>query len=295
LLSLQRFQTVLNGTECLFARTAKLWGSCAWVETMTLEENVSRNVEAFAASVRHARQAMDELHDLLLPSKTLPWEDLGVFAEKMKQVRKFASGGLPRPATCLQRVCKRDQGIFRAAELFLDRVDGFVLEIPGEHYSHDLRALSQTVYRVLSGLSRQDFKPRGEPFASGSPSSSWFFSFDGEPVTLTSFAPFYPITNSRHQFCNDFNRDCCYLLFQPESAFHFLESGPGRTKSQMDWEHPISAREKIRCLYRKHGREYDVANEDDGALPSSESIVRPLYLNQRSIKWWLPDPFASTA
>ena len=43
-LSLQRFQPIIKGSKCIFARAARLWGSSDYDMSMTLEENVLQNV-----------------------------------------------------------------------------------------------------------------------------------------------------------------------------------------------------------------------------------------------------------
>lgn len=43
---LKRFEPVLQGTDCLFARTAKIWGS-HWTDGKSLEENVIDNLPQF--------------------------------------------------------------------------------------------------------------------------------------------------------------------------------------------------------------------------------------------------------
>jgi len=201
-------------------------------------------------------------------------------------------GGVGRHLRRLSRCCEPAQ-MRRAVAVFQDRVEGFVLEVPGKHHSSDLREFSRTVLRVLTCFSHAlNHKPLFLQEGRKNPSRSWMFEFAGEIVTMTTIAPFYPETNSRFQFSDARNNECCYILFQPESSFHLFDTGPGRPITHMDWQHPISVREKIRCLYRKHGREYDIADDNEGAFPQVETLVRPLYKGQPPIKWWTPDPFA---
>mmetsp|Transcript_24289 Transcript_24289/g.31627 ORF Transcript_24289/g.31627 Transcript_24289/m.31627 type:complete len:329 (+) Transcript_24289:130-1116(+) len=43
-ISIQRFQPVLKGSRCLFAKSSKIWGSRDYLENETLESNVQRSV-----------------------------------------------------------------------------------------------------------------------------------------------------------------------------------------------------------------------------------------------------------
>ncbi|XP_019635158.1 PREDICTED: uncharacterized protein LOC109478113 [Branchiostoma belcheri] len=45
--SLQNFTSVKEGTECVFARAARLWGSADWVDRLSLEENIRRSLPMF--------------------------------------------------------------------------------------------------------------------------------------------------------------------------------------------------------------------------------------------------------
>ncbi|XP_070532667.1 uncharacterized protein [Ptychodera flava] len=46
-LSIDNFKAIQMNTECIFARDAKLWGSCDYDDRLTLEENVKRSVPMF--------------------------------------------------------------------------------------------------------------------------------------------------------------------------------------------------------------------------------------------------------
>ena len=57
-LAVEQFESVKNNTHCVFAKTAKLWGSRDYDIALALEENVKR-------CVTHSHQLLEFLHQPL--------------------------------------------------------------------------------------------------------------------------------------------------------------------------------------------------------------------------------------
>jgi len=146
------------------------------------------------------------------------------------------------------------------------------------------------VRRLLTTLSELDPLVASRPMAVPCMHSKniqddrWHFAFCQEPMTLTTFAPFYPATSSRYAFRS--HADSSFVLFQPESSFAWYDSGKGLTRDETCWHRPTSARERIRVAYKNAGREYDVATHSEGALPAARHVVRPIRLDGPNVEWW---------
>lgn len=109
----------------------------------------------------------------------------------------------------------------------------------------------------------------------------WVFEFNKVTFFITSFAPFYPETNSRYAFgCEN-----CYILFQPEISFaiHDLPEDTAET----NWNKPVTVRDKIRFAFRQAGREYEVPLKVHE--PMVYDIVKRIYPHDDPLEWWLPD------
>jgi len=180
-----------------------------------------------------------------------------------------------------------------------ERIDGFVMEIRGNQYHSDMPTFAKTINRVLRYLSMLDPACIGTPYRrcligemKNIVHSNWHFKLSNEPISLTTFAPFYSSTNSRYQFCDTLgisNSDSSFLLFQPESAFHFYTPGHSLPLSEMNWDKPVTMRDKIRCHYYRHHRPYEIADGKDGALPNALTVIRPLTITDPYIRWWETD------
>uniref|UniRef100_A0A0B7ATI9 Uncharacterized protein n=1 Tax=Arion vulgaris TaxID=1028688 RepID=A0A0B7ATI9_9EUPU len=106
------------------------------------------------------------------------------------------------------------------------------------------------------------------------------FQFNKIIFFITTFAPFYPNTNSRYAFgCEN-----CYILFQPEISFaiHDLPSDTAET----NWIQPMTVRDKIRVAFRDAGREYEAPLIH--RKPMVYEILKPVHSEDESILWWLP-------
>lgn len=109
---------------------------------------------------------------------------------------------------------------------------------------------------------------------------SWVFEFNKITFFVTTFAPFYPDSNSRYAFgCKD-----CYILFQPEIAFAIRDL-PDDT-AVTNWDSPVTVRDKIRVAFRQAGREYEVPKNLNE--PMVCEIVKKIYPDDKPIQWWLP-------
>jgi hypothetical protein len=99
---------------------------------------------------------------------------------------------------------------------------------------------------------------------------------------ITTFAPFYPHSNSRYSF----DAEDCFLLFQPEISFasHNLPADTPVT----NWTSPQTVRDKIRVAYRTAGREYFIRNTV--RYPMCHDMIKPLSSSNDSdselVNWW---------
>ena len=65
--------------------------------------------------------------------------------------------------------------------------------------------------------------------------------------------------------------------------------GRGYPLSQVQWDKPRNMRERIRARFKEEGREYDIAENPDGAFPTSHSGCNPEKLGECPVKWWIKD------
>jgi FPC/CPF motif-containing protein YcgG len=134
-------------------------------------------------------------------------------------------------------------------------LDGFLIELRGSQYSSDLTAFKGAVYETLkiigdsdpSGLNSMKMKSISSPY--------WYFSFGTVPIFITTFAPFYGESSSRHMGeLSAENNDSCFLLFQPEISF--LRHQINRDTPLTHWSNPITTRDKIRVNFRDQNQDY---------------------------------------
>lgn len=140
------------------------------------------------------------------------------------------------------------------------------------------KTFAKVFCEILEVLSEQD--PSGKKCMRSDKidSSQWVFEFDKITFFITTFAPFYPHTNSRYSF----GVDHCFILFQPEISFarHNLPQDTPHT----DWEKPKSVRDKIRVEFRDAGKGYLIRETVN--YPMSHDIIKPIGMNDNIIEWW---------
>lgn len=273
--TIRRFAPIKSRTHCLLAPRSKVWASCNWNSSLNLEYNIIRNIPALSAFVKHVRKTVDCFYNELVPHRTDPWDDMETYFNKMKNVRKINS-----KSSIQQRALNR---------IFSNRADGFLIEIRGHEYVKDFEAFTNTMRRVVSCLHHFDPKyvkkagGRGPLNVSQNP-EKWIFRFEDEPLSFTTFSPTYDVHHSRYQF--GYAHDSCFIFLQSESTAQSFETGRGRNDGDMDWNNPQNLRERIRCRYREEGRPYLIASRDDGAFPSSWSVVHPESIQHPGVEWW---------
>lgn len=179
---------------------------------------------------------------------------------------------------CLPRFLRFCLMVSRNAPL-----DGFVFEVRGAPYSHDLPSFTATVRRVLAALSAAD--PAGANcLARRVAGRGWYFQFAREPIFVTTFAPCYDEKNPRYQFQQ--HPESCFILFQPEESFLRHDLPNDKPRSQTNWEHPVDVRDRIRANFLRHGREYRIP--ETTSYPPAEFIVAPLdVLKDPPVHFWL--------
>ncbi|XP_013083159.2 uncharacterized protein LOC106068361 [Biomphalaria glabrata] len=179
-------------------------------------------------------------------------------------------------------------------------LDAFLVELPGQLYGTSIKVFGNAVRRVLLTLRQADLQRQRQillktqsnkdllkvqiDYLSGEDpkkwnGKSWVFEFNKITFFITSFAPFYPETNSRFSFgCEN-----CYLLFQPEIAFAIRDL-PDDT-AETHWNHPVTVRDKIRVAFRDAGREYEVPMKLNE--PMVYEIVKKVDPHDDQLYWWL--------
>jgi hypothetical protein len=220
--SLHHFQPLKNKSDCIFAKSAVLWGSPQYDVKMPLETNISYCVDS---------------------------------------ITKFMS----------------------IAES--TNVDGYLIEVVGEQYGNSVDAFAVTVRKVLQVISRSD--PSGLSCID-MPSinkPSWYFSFGGVPVFVTSFAPCYTPSHCRYMHHNGSSgkKDRCFILLQPEASF--LRRGIDADSPHTNWLNPTTPRDMIRCQFKRNGREYHVPETTSYAVAAS--YVLPMNcIRGNGISFW---------
>lgn len=207
--ALKRFETCKNSSPCLFAKTARLWGSPEYRRELSLEENC----------------------ELMIPA-------LLVFFSRVE-----------------------DAG---------QDWDGFLIEVRGLQHCNDVLAFSGTVRTVLNSIGEND--PSGLNCAkmASISSPSWYYSFCNVPIFVTTFAPFYDSSSSRHMGeLTAENSDSCFILLQPEISF--LRHKIGADTPHTNWSNPVTIRDKIRVNFRAKNKSYYIPSSTSYAV--SEHIV----------------------
>ena len=159
-------------------------------------------------------------------------------------------------------------------------VDGFLFDIQGPSVGDTVGHFATTVRNVLKFLSDND--PSGYHCMSKSfiGSRGWVFSFCGTEMFVTCLAECYPCNHSRYTFGVEGH---AYLLFQP--YYSFLANKVGNDTPHTNWTHPKTMRDKIRCNFRKHDREYFIPHHP--SFPVALTMVPPISLHGDHIKFWV--------
>ncbi|XP_041378215.1 uncharacterized protein LOC121390460 [Gigantopelta aegis] len=215
--SVTNMDPIKRNTECIFAKTARIWGSPEWKEELTLEENVYRILPTFYQF-------------------TMLCEQLGL--------------------------------------------DMFVLELPGKLYGLDIEMFANAFRRTLKVMSDHDPKKVKCMNRSYVGKKGWVFEFNRLTFFITTFAPFYPPTHSRHAH----GCEHCYVAFQPEISFAQHDLPPDTPET--NWDNPVTVRDKIRLAFKNAGRAYQI--RDTIYYAPSADMIKPIEREGRLIKWWKP-------
>jgi len=160
--------------------------------------------------------------------------------------------------------------------------DNFIFEIRGSHYASSLAMFGNTIRRVLQVLSDSD--PLGiyclqHPNV-GDVFNGWQMEFNGIKLFIVTFCSLYPKTSPRYQF--NAPSDSCFILFQGSATFGRVSIGnftPNYAKK------PTTNRDKIRYLYEKYGRPFNIK-----LLPLLLKPIDEFNDDEKSIQWWIPLP-----
>jgi hypothetical protein len=180
-------------------------------------------------------------------------------------------------------------------------LDGFLFEIRGQEYFKTVDVFGQTVRRVLTAIADNDLK-KYNCMRTTVNRKGWYFSFNSEPIFVTTFAPLYDKHSSRYMHLDknlpaikfahspgkvcaqsDDDYDSCFVLLQPEYSFlmHELESDTPET----NWEEPKTIRDRIRCAFKSVGQQYEIPSTTD--YPPALHIVKPLnWRSDPAVEWW---------
>jgi hypothetical protein len=151
-------------------------------------------------------------------------------------------------------------------------LDAFVVELRGEQYCKDLKSFGRAVYfllRTLCDVEENCACMRRSYIGK----YGWWFEYCHDFVFLTTFAPFYDATHSRHQY--DAPRTSCFVLFQPEFSFARRNISCGHEATK--WTKPESERDVVRVAFLNKQQNY-VKRDCDAANPE---FARQLTLTHR--------------
>ncbi|XP_052819851.1 uncharacterized protein LOC128245674 [Mya arenaria] len=186
---------------------------------------------------------------------------------------------------------KLEGNISRLVPMFLkftilcsqERLDGFLLELPGFPFGKDIQAFGDALYKVLAILS--DFDPAGFHCMDKSyvGKRGWVFEFNKITFFITTFAPFYPENHARYSH----GAENCYIFFQPELSFAFKDLPPDT--SETNWTEPKTVRDRIRIAFKEAGRRYTVP--EDPSSPMALDMLRPINEGEGVYEWWKSEKF----
>lgn len=162
--------------------------------------------------------------------------------------------------------------------------DAFVIEACGPELFTDVRTFGETVRRILGRISCQD--PAGVDCMASRQidKRGWYFQFARESFFITCFAPCYPSAHARYQFGE--HPESCFVLLQPEMSFLRKDLPPDAPRSQTNWEHPKTVRDRIRANFYNAGREYPIP--ETVRYPPAHFIVPPIKLWGPTVEFWRP-------
>ncbi|XP_050412095.2 uncharacterized protein LOC126826986 [Patella vulgata] len=179
-----------------------------------------------------------------------------------------------------------EENIFRSMPTFYKFIlsceilglDGFVFELPGEEYCDDIQIFAKNVKRVLKVISNNDPGHGKSLQKSYIGKRGWVFEYNKMTMFITTFAPFYPRTNSRYSFgtANGF------ILFQPELSFAQHDLPPDTPYT--DWNEPKTVRDRIRIAFKEADQEYNIP--ETIYYPMAHDIVKPMKHGDSLIEWW---------
>ena len=164
-------------------------------------------------------------------------------------------------------------------------VDAFVFQIP-DQYSQNLSMFACTVNIALRTINKHDPSPFNCLDVNFIEKNGWIFSYDSEPLFITTFAHFYPKSHSRH--CEK----GAFILFQPESSFLAKKLPPDHGPRKESDHDKLTIRDKIRMNFATHLCPYYVP--PTAQYPGAHHIVKPIkdiaeaYQGRGNgiIKWW---------
>jgi hypothetical protein len=147
----------------------------------------------------------------------------------------------------------------------LEHMDGFVFEIEDPSAGATEEALAKTARRVLSLIAEND--PTGNCMKGDLSSPSWRYTFKGEPIFVTTFAPCYPATHPRYGF----GSQSTFIYLQPEYSFKHHRI-PSNSKQH-------SIRHHIRARFAARGQAYYSPDFLDRPMPDkADSPIAPLFV-----------------
>ncbi|XP_070207799.1 uncharacterized protein [Littorina saxatilis] len=182
-----------------------------------------------------------------------------------------------------------EENVFRSVPMFLKftlvcqelGLDGFLFMLPGQQFGTDPQAFGKGARRILQVLS--DLDPAGFKCMDKSyiDKRGWVFEFNRVTFFVTTFAPFYPPTNSRYSY----GAEDCFILLQPEISF--AQQDLPLDTPETNWAQPKTVRDRIRTAFRDAGREYLI--RDTVHYPMVYDIVKPLKDGDPLVEWWAKD------
>ncbi|KAL8624310.1 hypothetical protein ACOMHN_044741 [Nucella lapillus] len=101
-LALERFEHVKKGSECVFARHAKVWGCRDWSDSLSLEENIFRSVPMFLKFTLVCQELGLDGFLFLLPGQHYG-TDLQVFGKAVRRTLQTLSDLDPAGVKCMNK------------------------------------------------------------------------------------------------------------------------------------------------------------------------------------------------
>eukprot|EP00056_Hartaetosiga_gracilis_P006567 m.97794 g.97794 ORF g.97794 m.97794 type:complete len:463 (+) comp12504_c0_seq1:270-1658(+) len=167
-------------------------------------------------------------------------------------------------------------------------VDGFLFHLPAGNTLEEHGDNVNTLLRQISDCDKASSKNCMDDL--GVDKAGWSFVFANKDFFVTSFSPCYPSNSSRYQFGVN---DASFVFFQPSSSFLLHGLGNDTPKSATQWQRPMTNRDKTRCAFWKHDREYFIP-EVPALTPLVHQIVSPLSPHTKALSWWKKNTRART-